>query len=92
MPDRIRMVLVDDHPLFREGVATTLAGEPDIEVLGQGVCADDALRLVKKYLPDIILLDISMPGGGIEAARQISDSCPVVKIMSGRYFFTSLSA
>jgi two-component system, NarL family, nitrate/nitrite response regulator NarL len=81
MPDRIRIVLVDDHPLFREGVAMTLASEPDIEVLGQGVSADDALRLVKKFLPDIVLLDISMPGGGIEAARKIAVSCPVVKIV-----------
>jgi len=81
MPDKIRIVLVDDHPLFREGVAMTLASEPDIEVLGQGVSADDALRLVKKFLPDIVLLDISMPGGGIEAARKIAVSCPVVKIV-----------
>lgn len=81
MPETIRIVLVDDHPLFREGVAATLAGEPNIEVVGQGVSADEAVRLVKDLLPDIVLLDISMPGGGIEAARQIAMSCPVVKIV-----------
>jgi two-component system nitrate/nitrite response regulator NarL len=81
MLDRIRIVLVDDHPLFREGVAMTLAGEPDLEIAGQGVSADDAVRLAEDLLPDIVLLDISMPGGGIEAARQIAVSCPVVKIV-----------
>ena len=81
MPEKIRIVLVDDHPLFREGVAATLASEPDLEVVGQGVSAGDAVRLVKDLLPDIVLLDISMPGSGIEAARQIAVSCPVVKIV-----------
>jgi two-component system nitrate/nitrite response regulator NarL len=81
MPDRIRIVLVDDHPLFREGVAITLASEPDFDVVGQGVSAEDAVQLAMDFLPDIALLDISMPGGGIEAARQIAVSCPVVKIV-----------
>ena len=81
MREKIRIVLVDDHPLFREGVAATLAGEPDLEVVGQGVSAGEAVRLVKDLLPDIVLLDISMPGSGIEAARQIAVSCPVVKIV-----------
>lgn len=81
MLDKINIVLVDDHPLFREGVAMTLSGASGLEVVGQGVSADDAVRLVKDILPDIVLLDISMPGGGIEAARQISASYPVVKIV-----------
>jgi two-component system, NarL family, nitrate/nitrite response regulator NarL len=45
--DKIHLVLVDDHPLFREGVAAVLATEPDIEIVGQGVTADDALRLCR---------------------------------------------
>ena len=79
--DKIRLVIVDDHPIFREGVASILGSEPDIEIVGQGVTADDALRLTRDCLPDIILLDINMPGGGLTAAEAISTSYPVVKII-----------
>lgn len=81
MANDIRVVLIDDHPLFREGVAKTLDGEPDFEVVGQGLDAADAVRLTSDLLPDIVLLDISLPGGGIEAARRIAIACPVVKIL-----------
>lgn len=75
------IVLADDHPLFREGVARTLAAEDDFDVVGEASDADEAVVMVKNLLPDIVILDISMPGSGIEAARQISRSCPVVKII-----------
>ena len=81
MTDAIRVLLVDDHPLFREGVANTLSADPGFEVVGEGACADDALRLANDLLPDIALLDVSMPGGGIAAACAISSSCPVVRIV-----------
>ncbi len=81
MDNKISMVLADDHPLFREGVARTLAAEDGFEVIGQASNADEAVGLAKNLLPDLILLDISMPGSGIEAARQISLSCPVIKII-----------
>jgi DNA-binding NarL/FixJ family response regulator len=80
MSEDIRVVLIDDHPLFREGVAHTLNSDPDISVVGEGENAEDAVHLATDLLPDIILLDISMPGGGVHAARQISAACPVVKI------------
>ncbi|GAF96972.1 unnamed protein product, partial [marine sediment metagenome] len=73
--------LVDDHPMLREGVAATLSAEADIEIVGEGADAEDALRLARDLLPDIILLDISMPGGGISAARAIAMACPIVKIV-----------
>lgn len=79
--DKIRLVIVDDHPIFREGVASILGSEPDIEIVGQGVTSEDALRLTRDCLPDIILLDINMPGGGLTAAEAISASYPVVKII-----------
>jgi DNA-binding NarL/FixJ family response regulator len=79
MNDRIRVAVIDDHPLFREGVAHTIRSSKSLEVVAEGACADDAIRIVKDQLPDIVLLDVSMPGGGIEAARTISRVCPVVK-------------
>lgn len=81
MTEKIQVVVVDDHPLFREGVATTLASSPDIDVAAQGASADEAVRLARDLLPDVILLDISMPGGGISAAASIAATCPVVKIV-----------
>lgn len=80
MENNIRIVIVDDHPLFREGVARTLNSDPGIEVVAEGQNSDDAVKLAQEHLPDIILLDISMPGGGIETAKAISAVCPVVKI------------
>jgi two-component system, NarL family, nitrate/nitrite response regulator NarL len=77
----LSLVIVDDHPLFRDGVAAALQSEPDLNVLAQGENAAQALELAQKHLPDIILLDITMPGGGIEAAKAITAACPVTKII-----------
>ena len=67
--DKIRLAIVDDHSIFREGMLSVLKTEPDIEIVGQGANAEDAVRLARELLPDIIFLDISMPGGGLNAAR-----------------------
>ncbi|HMZ31997.1 MAG TPA: response regulator transcription factor, partial [Methanoregulaceae archaeon] len=79
--EKIRLVIVDDHPIFREGVASILGSEPDIEIVGQGTTSDDAIRLTRDFLPDVLLLDINMPGGGLQATQVISISYPVVKII-----------
>jgi DNA-binding NarL/FixJ family response regulator len=79
--DKIRLAIVDDHSIFREGMLSVLATEPDIEIVGQGANAEDAVRLVREFLPDIIFLDISMPGGGLNAAQSIVENYPVVKII-----------
>lgn len=78
--DSKRVIVVDDHPLFLEGVVQTLEAEDDISVVGKGSSATDALSLAVDNLPDVILLDVSMPGGGISAARSIALACPVVRI------------
>ena len=81
MSNKIRVVLADDHPLFREGVARTLMADPELEIVGEGTNAQEAVRLATDLLPDVIMLDISMPGSGLEAAKQIASICPVVKIV-----------
>ncbi|EDQ33618.1 Response regulator [Hoeflea phototrophica DFL-43] len=75
------IVVVDDHPLFREGVARSLNEADFFEVVGECGCAEDAFDLVETHLPDIVCLDISMPGGGINAARRINATFPTVKIV-----------
>ncbi|RPI23085.1 MAG: DNA-binding response regulator, partial [Chloroflexota bacterium] len=79
--DKIHVVIVDDHALFREGLAAILSALADIDVVGQGGTAEDAVRLTHELLPEIIFLDIDMPGGGLEAARTIANQYPVTKIV-----------
>lgn len=80
MTRQIRIAVVDDHPLLREGVVGTLRSAA-MDVVGVGACAADATRLAGEHGPDVMLLDISMPGGGVEAARAIAKSYPHVKTM-----------
>ena len=79
--DKLRVIIVDDHVLFRDGLTTILAAEEDIEVVGQGGTAQDAIDMARDLLPEIILLDIDMPGGGLNAAQIIANDCPVTKIV-----------
>lgn len=79
--DKIRIVLIDDHPLFREGVAYALGSESTFEVVGQGESLDEALRLIDDLKPDILLLDINIPGGGIHTAEKIATGYPATKII-----------
>ena len=81
MSEHIQIVVVDDHPLFREGVVNTLQAEPDFEVVGEGASAKEALELAQNLLPDLVLLDIDMPGGGLNALRAVVVSCPVTKVV-----------
>ncbi len=81
MSERLRVAIIDDHPLFREGVVHTLRGTKSLEIVGEGGSAEDALRIAREKLPDIVLLDVRMPGGGVEAARSIARACPVVKMI-----------
>lgn len=77
----IRIILVDDHPLFREGVLRSLGEAGDFDVLGQGGSAADAISLVETHRPDMALLDISMPGSGIAAAQRICPRFPDMKVV-----------
>jgi DNA-binding NarL/FixJ family response regulator len=81
LPRRIQIAIVDDHPLVRDGILYSLQAERDFEVVGQGASADDALRLAREKQPDLMLLDVSMPGGGLNAAREIASAQPSVKVV-----------
>lgn len=81
MSDKIHVVIADDHTLFREGLAGIISGTEDFEVVGQAGTMEEAVQLARDLLPDIILLDIDMPGGGLEAARVIAEELPVTRIV-----------
>jgi DNA-binding NarL/FixJ family response regulator len=69
----VRVLIVDDHPIFRDGLATALAGVDDLEVVGAAKDGDEAVALADRLHPDVVLMDLNMPGtGGIEATRQIT--------------------
>jgi two-component system, NarL family, nitrate/nitrite response regulator NarL len=77
----LRIAVVDDHPLFRDGVVSSLAADSTIEVVGQGSTAEQAVQICQDLLPDVLLLDISIPGDGIAAMREINRLCPFVKVI-----------
>jgi two-component system, NarL family, nitrate/nitrite response regulator NarL len=79
--EAIRVVVADDHPMFRAGVVSSLAAHPDFEVVGEGSSADEAMTLAEQLQPDVCLLDIAMPGGGLIAAREITGSLPQTKVV-----------
>ena len=71
----IRIILVDDHPLVREGIRGMLTGYDDIEVVGQGASGPEGVALAAKLHPDLVVMDLRMPGGdGVAATREITDA------------------
>jgi DNA-binding NarL/FixJ family response regulator len=81
-PSRIRVLLVDDHALLREGLANLLRAEPDFEVVGEGSDGLEAIEQASGLRPDIILMDVRTPRlDGLEATRRILRTVPPVKIV-----------
>lgn len=77
----IRIALVDDHPLLREGVARSLVDTGEFIVSGEGATADDAIRLARDTQPEMLLIDLSMPGGGLSVLAKIKQEFPELKIV-----------
>jgi len=79
---RIRVLLADDHALFREGLAGIIAAQPDFEVVGEASDGLEALVKAREVVPDLILMDIGMPGcDGLEATWRIKKELPAVTIV-----------
>ena len=80
--ESISVVIADDHALFRRGLTMVLESEPDIEVVGEANDGHEVVTLAEKYMPDLVLMDVRMPGrGGIDAAQAIKDAVPHTKIL-----------
>ena len=71
-----RVAIIDDHPMIRRGVATTFDDETDFDVVAQGGSAQDAIDIVREHRPDLVVLDVSIPGGGLEAATALMQDSP----------------
>jgi two-component system, NarL family, response regulator LiaR len=80
---KIRVVIVDDHVLVRSGLEVVLAMFDDIELAGQAGDGDEALRLCAELRPDVVLMDLVMPGtSGVEATRRILSACPQTRVVA----------
>lgn len=80
--DKIKIIITDDHQLVREGVEAMLRGVPDIEVIGTVSSGEEAINLARSNKPDVVLMDILMPGmTGIEAARWIKEIDDTIRVI-----------
>jgi DNA-binding NarL/FixJ family response regulator len=80
--ERLRVMVVDDHALFRRGLEMVLSQEPDIDLVGEASDGAEAVERATELMPDVVLMDVRMPRrSGIEAAGQIKDMLPHVKIL-----------
>ncbi|MEU8614845.1 response regulator transcription factor [Actinoplanes sp. NPDC048791] len=78
----IRLILVDDHPVVRHGIRGMLEAEPDLSVVGEASSGPEGVALAAELRPDIVLMDLRMPGGdGVEATAQIVATVPGVRVM-----------
>ena len=99
MKEKIRIVLAEDHTILREGLRALLTADPDFEIIGEAADGRQAVRLVEKQIPDLILMDLSMPRmTGMDAIREIKKRYPQTKIIAltvhktEEYLLTTLQA
>ncbi len=99
MTDQIRLIIVDDHPVVREGLAAIMETQPDMDLLAEGTDGVEAVDLVGRLHPDVVLMDLQMPNmDGVEAIRQIKAIAPETEIVvlttydSDEYIFRGIEA
>lgn len=99
MPDEINVIIADDHTIVRSGLNMLLSSESDIIVVGEAVDGESAIRLSQELKPDVVLMDIGMPGiNGMEATKEIKSKLPDTNVLvltmhrSEEYFFQMLEA
>ena len=99
MAKRMRVLIVDDHAIIRDGLRAIMEAQPDIEVVGEAMEGREALEKADELRPDVVIMDLTMPGmGGLEATRQLKLLYPDVRVMaltmheSDDYFFQVLQA
>ena len=83
MKEKVRIVLAEDHTILREGLRALLTADPDFEIIGEAADGREAVRFVEKQIPDLILMDLSMPRmTGMDAIREIKKRYPQTKIIA----------
>ena len=81
--DPIRILVADDHALFRRGLHMVLEQEPDIDLVGEAADGSEAIRLAIELVPDVVLMDISLPSmSGLKATKLLRECCPEVKVLA----------
>jgi DNA-binding NarL/FixJ family response regulator len=82
MTTQLRVLVADDHPMFRDGIMMLLATTPDLVAVGEASTGDEAIELAATLAPDVILMDIQMPGcSGVDATRRILAANPAVRVL-----------
>jgi DNA-binding NarL/FixJ family response regulator len=90
--ETVRILIADDHPLFRDGLRALLLADPAAEIVGEAATGDAAVELAAELQPDVILMDLQMPGlNGIEATRQIVTASPHIRVLVITMFSDDLS-
>lgn len=81
MTTAIRVVVADDHPIVRSGVRALGASHRDIEVIAEAASVDEAESALRAHRPDVLVLDLQMPGGGLDAIRRLKDASPQTRVL-----------
>lgn len=82
MADRIEVIIVDDHPVFRQGLRNVLATHEDLRIVGEASDGEEAVQVAQELLPDVVVMDINLPIlNGLQATRRLKDLCPAVNVI-----------